>query len=618
MTDKITLANLASLQNENTALSTINANNATLITAVDNTLSRDGTSPNSMGAALDMNSNQIINLPAPSTANSPARLADIQSIQAGGTIASIPTGGTTGQALVKTSNTDYATGWANSVTSVGLSLPADFTVTNSPVTTTGSLTGVWATTPTGSGAVVRATSPTLVTPALGVATATSVNKVALTAPATGSTLTIADGKTAVINNTLTFNGTDSTTQTFQATDTIVGRATTDTLTNKSISGSTNTLSAVPLSALATQAANTIVANATAGSAAPTAVDISTLTTKASPAAGDFVMISDQSASGALKKATVTSIGSAGSVSSVNGATGAIVSHHKPQGRLTLVTATPVMATSQSAKTTIFYTPYEGDMVPIYDGTNMVPTVFTELSQTTTDATKSPAAVAVSSVYDLFVWNDAGTIRCTRGPAWSSDTSRGYNLVMVNGILLNNSLITNGPAASRGTYVGTVRSNGSSQIDFIYGSAGTPGFFGVWNMYNRKQLFSTCTENTGSWTYTTLTYRTPNGGSSSRHTFVSGLAEDCIRATFNTWVQTVNSTGAFMTIGIAMDSSTSPDKASQFDNPGTGIAQTNLTAMQAYVPQLGVHYIQALERGDGVFANTFQGQSSAALVFEFMV
>jgi hypothetical protein len=62
---------------------------------------------------------------------------------------------------------------------------------------------------TGTGDVVLATSPTLVTPTLGVASATSVNKVAITAPATGSTLTIADGKTLTASNTLTFTGTDS-------------------------------------------------------------------------------------------------------------------------------------------------------------------------------------------------------------------------------------------------------------------------------------------------------------------------------------------------------------------------------------------------------------------------
>lgn len=92
---------------------------------------------------------------------------------------------------------------------------------------------------TGSGNVVLATSPTLVTPTLGVASATTINKVTLTAPATGSTLTIADGKTLTVNNTLTLAGTDSTTITFQGTDTYVGRATTDTLTNKTIGDTLN-------------------------------------------------------------------------------------------------------------------------------------------------------------------------------------------------------------------------------------------------------------------------------------------------------------------------------------------------------------------------------------------
>ncbi len=67
---------------------------------------------------------------------------------------------------------------------------------------------------TGSGALVFATSPSLTTPTLGVATATSINKVTITAPATSATLTIANTKTLTVNNTLTFNGTDATTFTF--------------------------------------------------------------------------------------------------------------------------------------------------------------------------------------------------------------------------------------------------------------------------------------------------------------------------------------------------------------------------------------------------------------------
>ena len=56
---------------------------------------------------------------------------------------------------------------------------------------------------TGSGALVFGTSPTFVTPVLGVAAATTLNKVTLTAPATGSTLTIADGATLTVSASAT-------------------------------------------------------------------------------------------------------------------------------------------------------------------------------------------------------------------------------------------------------------------------------------------------------------------------------------------------------------------------------------------------------------------------------
>lgn len=81
--------------------------------------------------------------------------------------------------------------------------------------------GTGGTTSTGSGAVVLAISPTLTTPTIGVATATTVNKVTLTAPATGSTLTIADGKTLTVSNTQTLAGTDGQTMTFPASSTTV-------------------------------------------------------------------------------------------------------------------------------------------------------------------------------------------------------------------------------------------------------------------------------------------------------------------------------------------------------------------------------------------------------------
>lgn len=93
--------------------------------------------------------------------------------------------------------------------------------------TTGTLTvargGTGATTSTGTGSVVLATSPTLVTPSIGAATASSVNKVAITAPASSATLTLADGKTFTVNHSLTLAGTDSTVMTFPSTSATIAR-----------------------------------------------------------------------------------------------------------------------------------------------------------------------------------------------------------------------------------------------------------------------------------------------------------------------------------------------------------------------------------------------------------
>jgi hypothetical protein len=93
-------------------------------------------------------------------------------------------------------------------------------------------------TPTGTGNPVLATSPTLTTPTLGVATATSINKVAFTAPATGSTLTIADGQTLTVNGSATVtNGTHSGTNTGDQTSVTGNAGTATTLqTARNING----------------------------------------------------------------------------------------------------------------------------------------------------------------------------------------------------------------------------------------------------------------------------------------------------------------------------------------------------------------------------------------------
>jgi hypothetical protein len=90
-----------------------------------------------------------------------------------------------------------------------------------------------AATVTGSGGIVLASSPTLIAPVLGAATATSINGLTITS-STG-TLTIAAGKVLTISNTLTLAGDDGTTMTFPGTsDTVVTLGASQTLTNKTL------------------------------------------------------------------------------------------------------------------------------------------------------------------------------------------------------------------------------------------------------------------------------------------------------------------------------------------------------------------------------------------------
>jgi len=79
---KVTLTDITKV--DSTVISAVNANNAAIETGFDNTLSLDGTSPNTMAADIDMDGNTLLNLPAPSDLTSPVRLQDINDLEAGG------------------------------------------------------------------------------------------------------------------------------------------------------------------------------------------------------------------------------------------------------------------------------------------------------------------------------------------------------------------------------------------------------------------------------------------------------------------------------------------------------------------------------------------------------
>lgn len=272
---------------------------------------------------------------------------------------------------------------------------------------------------------------------------------------------------------------------------------------------------------------------------------------------------------------------------------------EPGGRLSLTTALPVTTGDVSAATTVYYSPHRHNRISLYNGTVWKFYTFSELSQLTTNTTKSPAAVANNSNYDVFVWDDSGTLRATRGPAWSSSTARGTGagtteLVAQDGRLVNKVAITNGPGAGCGLYVGTIRSNGTATIDDSEAKRH------VWNRFNRVYRHMRRADDNGgggAWTYSTAAWRQANGSVLNQLSLVRGLNEDSMTAEIQVLYSNSTSTLRISYVAVGLDG-TSPVDTTSTTLCETGGTHITVRANYSGVPGLGAHTLTWLEYGNG--------------------
>lgn len=293
----------------------------------------------------------------------------------------------------------------------------------------------------------------------------------------------------------------------------------------------------------------------------------------------------------------------------------------PQGRLTLASGAPVMTSAQTGKTLIYYTPYVGNLVPLFDGTNFQLTPITELSNDTTQSgAAGPAAVVANSNYDLLLWNNGGTPTLSRSAPWASDTARGTGsgtaeLQRVNGFPVNKQAITNGPPAGYGTYVGTVRSDSSGQINWQpggIGSGGTAALLGVWNAYNRINVKGLIGDSTNSWSYNGTTTRPADNSTTMRVSFVQGLQEESFEAKYEASFSN-DSGGHGGYAGVGYDNASAFSGSANVGNNGTATGLWLNVSGAAIAQDLGFHFMQALEAGTGGGTQTWFGDNGGAQI-----
>ncbi len=281
----------------------------------------------------------------------------------------------------------------------------------------------------------------------------------------------------------------------------------------------------------------------------------------------------------------------------------------PQGRLTIVSGTPVPNTDVSAGTGVAYTPYIGDQIPIWDGAQFNLTTFTEL---TLNLSSNHLA---NQLYDVFVWNESGSVLVGTGPAWNSATagssSRGSGagtteLTRQNGLWVNAQQMTtrNGSTTytvdpSKGTYVGSILIDGTNGQISQHVTTGQSRSPGPWNAYNRRPRVLKVVDSTASWTYATNTIRPSNNDSNNKATVICGLAEEYVSCEFSERVS-IASTGSnigAVDIGIGVHSTTTISGRRgrlSFQSVDADISGASIVASHSILPFLGVETVTCLE------------------------
>jgi hypothetical protein len=294
----------------------------------------------------------------------------------------------------------------------------------------------------------------------------------------------------------------------------------------------------------------------------------------------------------------------------------------PQGRLTLTSGVAITTADVVGATSIYFTPTGGNQVPVYDGTNMVPTEFAELTLALDSTSGHTGYHQSAKNFDLFVVNDSGTIRLGTGPAWSSDTSRGTGAGTTeldfskSGIPTNKNTMTlrfgsasgntASAAANQATYVGSFRAVADGQ------ATDSKARRLLFNAYNQTLRAIRVSDSALSWTYSTAAWRQANGSASNQIDVLDGLGGVTVDVKSMGFGNSSTATARQVRSGIGLDSTTGLATGAT----GTAVSVSSATATPMYSFYagslgLGKHSVTWLEFGGGTDTQTWFGTDTTS-------
>lgn len=257
-----------------------------------------------------------------------------------------------------------------------------------------------------------------------------------------------------------------------------------------------------------------------------------------------------------------------------------------EGRLTLTTATAVTTSDVTAATAVYFTPYKGDKIALYDGTNWRVYTFTEINIAV------PATTA--TMYDIFIYDNSGTLTLD-ATAWTNDTTRATALALQNGVYVKTGSTSRRYLGSFRTTAVSGKTEDSKSNRFL------------WNYYNRSLRVMQATDSTDTWAYTTAAFRQANNSTANQLNFIIGVSEDEVNADVRSSARNISG-NVIWTVAVGLDSTTAKDSNS-IGNPGESAAANVLVPTSATwrgYPGIGYHYLAWIEFSAATGTTTWIG------------
>ena len=263
----------------------------------------------------------------------------------------------------------------------------------------------------------------------------------------------------------------------------------------------------------------------------------------------------------------------------------------PGGRLTLESGVPVSTTDQTAKTSIYYTPYVSNVVPLWDGYKWVPVQFTE-------KTLALGTLTNGKVYDVFGYLSSGALVLELGTVWASDTARATGS---GGVSLQDGRYCKGAAGFEDKtrlLLGTFYTASTTTTEDSAGGAVTQtgGKRFLWNAYNRVRRHMAVIDTTNSWTYDTATWRQANAAGGNKVEFVCGIGGAAVSAFLN---QSANAiAGGYGYVGIGLNTTSGTTAPAAIGYASSGSTDFMMPVKLSAYAAAGYSYIAWNEYGGG--------------------